>query len=127
MVDLKEINKELILSSLNNVGPSKSLGYLPLQTVHKQLSMKADDLARLIREKGLQAKIFSVEECCINSGAIYVYDLGALQNILDKDRAILEANTWPSDADQFVRHVAKFWLELNHPVYPVIQRAFGGS
>lgn len=73
----------------------------------------------------MQTKILSAEECCINSGAIYIYDLAALQRILDEERIILEANAWPSNADQFVERVAKFWLEESHPVFAVVQRAFG--
>jgi hypothetical protein len=124
MVDLEE-KRALILGHLKDMGTSKSLGYLPLQTVQKHLSMNVDDFLQSMQEKGLQTKIISAEECCINSGAIYIYDLAALQRILDEERAILEANAWPSSAGQFVEHAAKDWLADSHPVFAVIQRAFG--
>jgi hypothetical protein len=124
MVDLEE-KREIVLGHLKYMGPSKSLGYLPLQTVQKHLSMNVDDFVQSMRGKGLQTKILSAEECCINSGAIYIYDLAALQRILDEERIILEANAWPSNADQFVERVAKFRLAESHRVFAVVQRAFG--
>lgn len=125
MISVTKVEKEAILRNLSDVGFSKSIGYLPLQTVEKFLRMDVDDLARLMRSKGLAARILSVDECCINSGAIYVYNTAALQKLLDENVEVLEASSWPSAADQFVSHVAKSWLEPDHAVFAVIQRAFG--
>jgi hypothetical protein len=114
-----------ILDHLYGVGAQKPLGYLPINTVERHLGENIDDLKSVIREKGLEFRVFLPDECCINSGAVYVFDSVALQDILDGDRPTLESGGWPCIAGEFVDHVAKFWLKQDHPIHQVIARAFG--
>jgi hypothetical protein len=125
MVDREHFDMGVLLRDLNEVGAAKPVSYLPLHTVRDLLSLDVNTLAASTRQRGLQAKIFSADKTCIYSGAIYVYDAHALQHILDEERESLLANNWPTDADAFVSQVASVWLEPEHPIFVIIQRAFG--
>lgn len=125
MIDLSDDERAQILRSLSGVGISKSVGYLPLNTVTSILGIDVEVLTREYQDKGLSVRIFSPDTCCIKSGALYVYESSDLRIILDEDRRLLTANGWDNDPDQFVNQVARFWVEKTNPVYPVIQRAFG--
>jgi hypothetical protein len=89
-----------------------------LQIVPEKVA--ADAIAR-----GLAAVLFSPEQCCIKSGALYVYDPAALPKILQAKADTLAEHQVPSDPDQFVAHIAAVWLEPCHPVYPIIAATFG--
>jgi hypothetical protein len=101
------------------------MGYLPLRTLEKHLSMDIGDVVTSLEGRGLKAKTFSPDECSINAGALYVYDPVALQNVLNGALVALERSGWPVVAESFVDQVAKSWVEPDHPVYPVIRQAFG--
>jgi hypothetical protein len=116
-----------IFGSLAAVGNAKPLGYLPLTTLEKHLAMDVTEVADSFAKRGLKARVFLANECCINSGALYVYDPATLQSVLNAASDVLERNKWPISAELFVDRVAKFWVEENDPVYPVIQRVFGES
>ena len=103
------------------------MGYLPLATLEKHLAMDATEVADSFEKRGLKTRVFLANECCINSGALYVYDPSALQSVLNAASDVLERNKWPISAELFVDRLAKFWIEESDPVYPVIQRAFGNS
>jgi hypothetical protein len=120
-----EQDRQQIFGSLDTVGNAKPLGYLPLRTVEKHLSMNICDVVSSFEGRGLKAKAFSPDECCINTGALYVYDPVALQSVLNGAQAVLERNGWPVVAESFVDCVAKSWIEPSHPVHPVIRQAFG--
>jgi hypothetical protein len=89
--------------------------------------MDVTEVADSFAKRGLKARVFLANECCINSGALYVYDPATLQSVLNAASDVLERNKWPISAELFVDRVAKFWVEENDPVYPVIQRVFGES
>ena len=101
------------------------MGYLPLRTLEKHLSMDIGEVVTSLEGRGLKARTFLADECSINAGALYVYDPVALQNVLNGAVVVLERNGWPAIAESFVECVAKSWVEPSHPVYPVIQQAFG--
>lgn len=117
--------RRVVFGSLDTVGNAKPMGYLPLATLEKHLSMNICDVVSSLEGRGLKARTFSPDECCINTGALYVYDPVALQNVLNGAVAVLERSGWPLVAESFVEYAAKSWVEPSHPVYPVIQEAFG--
>jgi hypothetical protein len=117
--------RQLIFGSLASVGHAKPVGYLPLSTLEKHLAMDVTAVADSFAKHGLKTKVFLANECCINSGALYVYDPCPLQSVLNAASNVLERNKWPIGAESFVDRVAKFWIEESDPVYAVIQRAFG--
>ena len=120
-----EQDRRQIFGSLDAVGNDKPLGYLPLATLEKHLSMDICEVVTSLEGRGLKAKVFSPNECCINTGALYVYDPVPLQNVLNGALAVLERNGWPVVAESFVDYLAKSWVEPSHPVHPVIRQAFG--
>jgi hypothetical protein len=120
-----EQDRRQIFGSLDAVGNTKPLGYLPLATLEKHLSMDICEVVTSLEGRGLKAKAFSPDECCINTGALYVYDPVPLQNVLNGALAVLQHNGWPVVAESFVDYVAKSWVETDHPVHPVIRQAFG--
>ena len=122
-----EQDRQRIFGSLAAVGSAKSVGYLPLATLEKHLAMDVTAVADSFEKRGLKTRVFLANECCINSGALYVYDPSGLQNVLNAESDVLERNKWPISAELFVDRVARFWIEENDPVYAVLQRAFGGS
>jgi hypothetical protein len=127
VVIASEQDRQRIFGNLTDVGNAKSLGYLPLATLEKHLAIDVTEAADLFEKRGLKTRVFLANECCINSGALYVYDPSALQSILNAASDALERNKWPIVAALFVDRVAKNWVEQDHPVYAVIQQAFGDS
>jgi hypothetical protein len=117
--------RQSIFDSLAAVGSGKSLGYLPLATVRNHLELGEDEIVRSFKRRGLKAKTFLAHECCIKSGAIYVFDPVSLQKVLDAASGILKDSSWPLVAESFVNKIAKVWVDPSHPVYVVIRRAFG--
>ena len=127
MAVANEQTRQLVFGSLAAVGNAKPVGYLPLATLEKHLAMDVTEVADSFEKRGLKTRVFLANECCINSGALYVYDPSALQSVLNAASDVLERNKWPISAELFVDRLAKFWIEESDPVYPVIQRAFGIS
>jgi hypothetical protein len=73
-----------ILSSLTQVGPAKSIGYLPLDTIRNILQMDARALADEAEANGQSVMLLGPERCCIKSGALYVFDKQSLETLLNK-------------------------------------------
>ena len=116
--------RESVLSSLTRVGRTKAVGYLPLQTISKFLDMKVEDVVANARARGLVSLVLSPEECCVKSGAIYVYDPTALDDILKISAITLVRAGFPTSPEAFIRAIARDWLELEHCLIPVIRAAF---
>jgi hypothetical protein len=114
-----------IVSSLTEVEPEKPLGCLPLYTLRDVLQIDPIALAREAEAKGLCCAMFEADDCCIKSGALYLFDRPALDRIIQASAATLLSNGWTVDTDQFVARIAREWVEPTHPVAPVIRQAFG--
>jgi hypothetical protein len=122
-----EQTRQLIFGNLAAVGNAKPLGYLPLATLEKHLAMDVTEVADSFEKRGLKTRVFLANECCISSGALYVYDPSGLQSVLNAASDVLARNKWPVSAELFVDQLAKCWVEQSDPVHAVIQRAFGDS
>ena len=120
-----DVERTAILSSLSQVGPAKPLGYLPLHTICDILHMDARALAAEAEANGLSALLIGPEQCCIKSGALYIFDKQSLGTLLRSSSSTLSENCWPLDPTQFVARVACEWIDQAHPVASVIHRAFG--
>jgi hypothetical protein len=114
-----------ILRCLINVGPLKPIGYLPLYTIRDILQMEPHAVVRDAQAKGISAVLFGPDQCCIKSGALYLYDQQAVEHLTQSSGSILSASGWPLDADQFVARIAREWIDPAHPLAPVIRQAFG--
>jgi hypothetical protein len=127
MVDDLKIEKSAVLSNLTRVGPAKPIGYLPLYTIRNLLEMEPHMLAQEARTRGLSTALFEPNQCCIKSGALYVFDRSSLERLIQSSNSVLAASHWPFDADQFIARIASEWIDQAHPVALVVNRAFGES
>jgi hypothetical protein len=118
-------DRNAILSGLARVGPGKPIGYLPLYTIRDVLEMEPTAIVREAEGKGLSAALFGPDQCCIKSGALYLFDRQALGQLIESSKTILSAGNWPLDPDQFVSRIAREWIDGEDPVTAVIRRAFG--
>jgi hypothetical protein len=125
MADDVSAKRSVALGNLTRVGPAKPIGYLPLYTIRHILLMDPHVLARNGVSRGLSAAVYQADECCIKSGALYLYHRSSLEQLLQSVRSVLVANSWPIDPDQFVARIAREWIDSSHPSKPVIERAFG--
>ncbi|WP_186419187.1 hypothetical protein [Bosea sp. CS1GBMeth4] len=116
-----------VLESLTLVGSTKAIGYLPLQTVTQVLQLNVEDAIAHAAACGLNALSIGPQECCINSGALYVFDAAALEAILRNGVATLEQVNAPTDPTMFVRFIARYWFPADHPIMPIIRTAFADN
>ncbi|MGX1789199.1 hypothetical protein ACWIGM_20800 [Bosea sp. NPDC055332] len=114
-----------ILESLTQVGPSKPIGYLPLNTIRSILNLSVQELIDDARKRGIAAIELSPRNCCINSGALYFYDSTALIRLLDAEAGLLCQNNCPRTPREFVEYIARNWLEPSHPLTRLVRHAFG--
>jgi hypothetical protein len=117
--------EKAILGNLTRVGPAKPIAYLPLHTIRYILQMDPQALAQEAEGNGLGAALFGSGQCCIRSGALYIFHRRSLEQLIELSRSVLLASGWPVDADHFVARIAREWTDHAHPVAPVIKRAFG--
>jgi hypothetical protein len=87
--------------------------------------MEPHAVVRDAQAKGISAVLFGPDQCCIKSGALYLYDQQAVEHLTQSSGSILSASGWPLDADQFVARIAREWIDPAHPLAPVIRQAFG--
>lgn len=116
-----------ILDNHLRVGPEKPVSYLPINTINKVIGIEVAKYESLISESGSKSLVFSPEDCCIKSGAVYAYHESGLRNILESNKNILLDNNWPSDPVGFITRMADEWLENESPIMPVIRSAFGDT
>ncbi len=83
--------RQFLLRSLTRVGPEKPVGYLPLYTLTEFAEADPDRLAADALARGLAAAQFGPAECCIKSGALYIYDRAALDRLLKSNVDTLTA------------------------------------
>jgi hypothetical protein len=114
----------LKLDDILNVGLTKLLGYLPLDTIRlnnaSEQQLKAD-----AEERGLATFLFTEMECNVGSGALYVADLTLLQKFLSDSRqkSVLISNNWPTDATEFV-HAVRTRLAPRGELYELVALVF---
>ncbi len=113
-----------VLESLTRVGPEKAVGYLPLSTVQNLLELDVDDVIAGAIARGLKALRLEEGDCCVRSGALYLYDPAALERVLGLAETTLMELGFPIDAEGFVRAIARDWLPYDHPAVPIIRAAF---
>lgn len=118
-------NARQILEEHVNLGPQKPVSYLPLRTVEKVIGLTASEYSSLITKNNNECIVFSAEECCINSGAIYAYDEASLREILNKNEVILVKYGCLTEPRDFIKKIATEWFDLGDPIMPVIRLAFG--
>src|ERR1700739_4609830 len=94
--------RKRIMVSITGVGLRKPIGYLPLNTITNFLEVSADTLADDARSRGLATVTLTRDKCCINSGALYVYDYDSLAKLLLAFAETLSGCGLSTDPDEFV-------------------------
>lgn len=111
-----------LLTDLRNVGPSKPLGYLPIETIEARGAVVADVTTRL-QERGLWAQV--LRHGIVVGDALYAGDLSALQKLLDGHKGVLRDAHWPLDAARFIKYVATVQVaDESSALYRLIAIAF---
>ena len=123
--ELSEEERNALLRSLTEVGPSKPVGYLPLITIETIAQLDPETVAAEARARGLATEQFGPSVCCIKSGALYVYHREALAALLRANAEAVHAAGLPLDPGNFVARIASVWFEQDHPARPIIAIAFG--
>ena len=119
-----EDERRFLLRSLTDVGVSKPIGYLPLYTIKDFVQLSPETVAAAATARGLATAQFGAQECCIKSGALYVYHRAALANLLQAQADTVVAAGIPLDPDRFVAHIAAVWFDVEHPAHTIIKAAF---
>jgi hypothetical protein len=123
--ELAPDEKANILRGFAEVGATRIIGYLPLYTIRDFLGAEPKALAREAADRGLSAVILGEDECCIKSGALYVYESAALSKLLESYLGRLQDAKWPMEPAAFIRHIAADWFTSDDPIMELIQAAFG--
>lgn len=119
------MHAEHILERHLNVGRDKPISYLPIATITQVIGIEISTYTSMLEESGNEFSVFTQEECCINSGAVFAYSRRDLNNVLRKYHDVLTRNAWPTDPNAFVRRLASEWLDDASPILPVVRKAFG--
>lgn len=119
-----EQDKRRTWQQLDTVGPSKPVGYFPVETIESYVGKKLEEVMAYLQNKGLEVKIFTGSEWPGFHGALYIYDKAVLQRLLDENRQILLEARWPTSADDFVANL-KRQEKIGTPIFKIIAKAFG--
>ncbi|CAN7142644.1 hypothetical protein LJR090_000073 [Bosea sp. LjRoot90] len=122
-----EAQRADILKSFTRVGPDKAIGYLPMSTVLKILQLTIPAVERDFASSDRVVLALSPNECCIDGGAVYVFDQRALAELLRNSGALLASLGWPAENEGFVRKIAAVWLTADHPLISLVREAFGDA
>ncbi|CUX54519.1 hypothetical protein AGR7C_Lc20137 [Agrobacterium deltaense Zutra 3/1] len=67
--------KAAILSRHVQLGSEKPVSYLPLNTIENVLGLTVDTYREMLRAGGNESMLFEDQQCAINSGAVYGYNV----------------------------------------------------
>jgi hypothetical protein len=116
-----------ILMDLVRVGPTKPVGYLPIDTL-RRCGIEPWVVARDLEANGCSTAELSPVQCHIGySGALYAWHEPTLKRLLDAHRGAL--GDWPTDPRAFVLRVAREYVreEVRPALHALIGRAFDDS
>jgi hypothetical protein len=119
-----------LLNDVLGVGPQKSLGFLSRRTI-EECGSNLEDIRAQLSKKGVQTKLYtSKEDMQSPSDVLYAFDTKTLEELLEKNRAILNDNRWPTEVNTFIdwcanreRDPAKI-VPPKTPLYTLIADAF---
>lgn len=120
----KETAEEL-LSDLRMVSSEKPLGYLPLSTIVTHCHTTPEAITAEAEARGLQSAI--KEGGNTGSGALYIWDEGALNTLLQNNAETLTQASWPTEASSFVDTVERIHAPNRTPLFDLIADAFADN
>ena len=115
-----------MLDSLLAIGPSRPLICFPISAIIDANSAP-EIVAASALALGLAAVKFPAETCCIQGGALYVYDRAALKAFLQVSAVAVSAAGLPLQPDAFVVRIATVRFPAEHLARPIIAAALGGA
>ncbi|MCX6734084.1 MAG: hypothetical protein NTX63_04745 [Candidatus Peregrinibacteria bacterium] len=106
--EYKEAERIKCLSDLERVGPNKPVGWIAIKSLTEvgQIADIEQYRAHLTRN-GVKTLLLTFEESKVASGALFAYHEEALKNMLDRNRALLENNGWPTEPVGFIYYLKK--------------------
>lgn len=125
--DFLEEHRRRTLDEHIRVGHQKPISYLPIKTIEKVLRLTISDYRSKVEQLGNKSVVFSAEESCIESGAVYAFNDAGLESVLKDHAILLGAYGWPTSADEFIKIIASQWIDDDSPLMPVIRAAFGNA
>ena len=118
------MNRE-ILESLDLVGHSKAVGYLPLRTITDFIKTPLKELKESYRRKNLNIRVFSERDTCIKSGAFFVYDKIMMEHAISAFQTTITNLNWSPVPIYIIGRIARNWYDADHPVMPFVRALYG--
>lgn len=113
-----------ILSDLSEVGPNKPLGYLPIDTLVEVCGVDIEAYKHTLNQQGLKTLQLSMKESNVGwNGALFAYHEESLKQLLEERKSVLIDYHWPTDPEQFVRHL-NVPAPSKTPIFDLIADAF---
>lgn len=119
---------ELIRNMLREhleLGAHKPVSYLPIKTVERVLGLSVTEYMDMARVLGHSSLSFLPDQCCIKSGAVYIYSPKELKMALDREAETLSKENFPSAPPEFIAAIAREWFVDDHPIMFIIRKVFG--
>lgn len=113
-----------IWASLDEVGKTKAVGYLPLYTIRDHLKREATEVARELEGRGLTVGILTEEESKIKSGSLFAFDRLMAETIIARHANVLAQKRWSSDVDQVMTEISTVWFGMDDPAMPLIKELY---
>src|ERR1700722_9500134 len=95
-----------IAEDLYAVGTTKSMGYLPLETIRQCIGRAPVCVQQELERRGCRAAMFTCDECGVHTGALYAWHPPMLERLVSDNEALLRNASWPLDSDGFAHAVA---------------------
>lgn len=118
---------QYVVDDLLSIGKNKSVGYLPLGTItNKEFGGYNEIIKDIISwsdYKNYNHILYSMSECSIFSGALYIYDQITLSSILFTYKDILENAGIPITPNEYITYINKN-IVYNH-LFPEAYKVIG--
>ena len=108
---------------IKSVGLLKPVGYIHALDM-KEIGMTPDEIIKFAVQRGLQAKHFIDG---FSGETVYVYDKQILQNLLSKNKEVLESEHWPTSPDEFVVKIAHDVVPRESVLFNIVADAFADT
>jgi hypothetical protein len=121
-----DAEQRAMLDSLPAIGQSRPLSCFPISVIIDAHSAP-EIVAASALAQGLAVVKFLGEACCIQGGALYVYDRAALKAFLQARAVAVSAVGLPLQPDAFVVQIATVRFGPDHAAHTIIAAVLGGT
>lgn len=114
-----------ILSDLTQVGSTKLVGYLPLDTISKYAGVSGvSKIEQWAQNKGLQSKVFTTGS--VASGALYVWEETGLTEFLKENAYEFFRAGVPIFSNEYIYHIQHYLVKsAEYPkAYELVGKTF---